>query len=107
MKGAANEAGGGGAVALWQPALIAAAGAPCFLIFPDHQNKPSSASLSLSVCVCDLFEEENSLDLRHKQSVASFFLGVIKSINFGIHLTDVIKYMLLALMSRCKSRQHV
>lgn len=44
-------------------------------LFSDLPGPPKQAVVCLCVCVRDLFEEENSLDLRHKQSVASFFLG--------------------------------
>lgn len=52
-------------------------------LFSDLPGPPKQAVVCLSVCVrvcvvccvcvCVLSEEENSLDLRHKQSVASFF----------------------------------
>ena len=66
MKRAANKTGGGGGVALQQPTLKAAA--PCFLIFPDHQNKPV-VCMCVYVCVLVPFVEDNSLDLREKQSI--------------------------------------
>lgn len=62
MKRAANEAGGGAAVALWQPTLKAAA--PCFLIFPDHQNNQICVPFYPTV-------EDNELDLGEKQSITS------------------------------------
>lgn len=55
MKRAANKTGGGGGVALWQPALMAAA--PCFLIFPDHQNNPSCVRACVRVVSSPLWEK--------------------------------------------------
>lgn len=42
-------------------------------LFSDLPGPPKQAVVCLRVRVRDLSEEENSLDLRHKQSVASCF----------------------------------
>lgn len=91
--GGGGAAGGGGGVALWQPTLKAAA--PCFLIFPDHQNKP---------CVCVLvFVGAESLDLVENKA------ALITRTNFGIYLIRRIKHVFFC-HSRsllCKSRRHI
>lgn len=83
-------------MSLWQPALIAAAAAPCFLIYPDHRNVCVRVRARFA-CV-RLPPEEGKLVIfatQTKRCVVS--LGVIKSTNFAVYLTDVIKSTLLAL----------
>lgn len=77
MKRAANKTGGGGGVALWQPALITAA--PCCLIFPDHRNNPFFM-LFFSFCGRKLVR------FYGRKAKLHVVVGVIKSINFRVYL---------------------